>query len=71
MVRIFGATTEPGIQSLNTKRLDTLLFFDSVNELEIDRNGEYLHYGDIHLQVERLDGDKGILKEWWLTERKG
>lgn len=70
MVRIFGVTTEPGIQSLNTKHLDTLIYFDLVSESEM-YEGDYLHFGDIHLQVERLDGDKGNLKEWWLTERKG
>ena len=70
MVRIFGVTTEPGIQSLNTKHLDTLIYFDQVREDKMNE-GEYLHFGDIHLEVERIDGERGNLKEWWSSDRKG
>lgn len=70
-VRIFGATTEPGKQSLRTEQLDTLIFFEQVKEDEIDPNGEYLHFGDLHLSVELLEGEKDTVKDWWISDKRG
>lgn len=70
MVRIFGATTEPGRSSLSTDQLDSLIFFYQVNEDEINSEGSYLHFGDLHLSVKLLEGEKEI-KDWWVSDRKG
>ncbi len=71
MVRVFGATTQEGVQSLNTEHLDTLIYFDQVQEDMIDPNEEYLHFGDFHLQIDRIEGNNQLLKDWWISERKG
>ena len=71
MVRIFGATSQEGVQSLRTEHLDTLIYFDQVREDEIEPKGEYLHFGDLHLQIDRVEGNNQIIKDWWISERKG
>lgn len=71
MARIFGATTQEGIPSLNTEHLDTQIFFNQVQEDEINPEEEYLHFGDLHLQIERIDGEEENLKDWWTSEKKG
>lgn len=71
MVRIFGVTTQEGTPSLNTEHLDTNIFFEQVHEDQIDPEGEYLHFGDLHLQIVRIDGEKENLKDWWTSEKRG
>ncbi len=70
MVRIFIATSEPGISSFSTDQLDSFIFFSQVDEDEINSNESYLHFGDLHMSVKLLEGEKEI-KDWWIGDRKG
>ncbi len=70
-VLIYGVTSQATKRSLNTEIFDTKITFWVKENHELKPNDNYLSFGDLHLRIDVLEGEKEIPKDWWYTDRRG
>jgi len=70
-VVLFGVTKDMGVRSLQTEKLDTKIHFIPTDSDSLSEEKEYLHYGDIHLEIQTTEGEMESVKDWWIGEKRG